>query len=263
MADLFYMSLERDEELVKGERKRLVRGIASTESEDRHGEEMVLSGMDFDPYLEHGRLNWDHMKGPSYILGKPLEAKIVTSVSGLEFRKMAKAINGPAFFHLCELYDSDPGHHAWQLLKAEENDPDRAHGFSVEGAILLTRGKKLSKTRVDDCALTPKPANTDTFAELVKSLSKALTFDGASDSLGGIQYIDDNQDHGSRINQAVEGFRNIENILWGPCEGGCLNKHLQFVRGAQGAYLHLVKCRGIPEDDAYRFVKNLAKSGIF
>lgn len=264
MADWnFYMPLERDEELVKGERKHIVRGIASTESEDNHGEEMILAGMDFDPYLEKGRLNYDHMKGPSYQLGRPLDAKIVTSIAGLDFRKMAKAaINGPAFFHMCELYDTEPGRHAWELLKAEEDDPNRDHGFSVEGAILQTHGRKLSKTRVDDVALTPKPANRDTFAELVKSLSKNLSFEDSGDALG-LQYIDDNRDQGARINQAVEGFRNLEGMLWGTCDNGCLNKNMQFVRGSQSAYLHLVKCRGIPEGDAYRFVKNLAKSGIF
>jgi hypothetical protein len=247
----FYMSCERDEELVKGERKRLIRGVASTESQDRHKEELILSGMDFSNYLEKGHLNWDHMKGPQYILGKPLDARIVTDGSTLR-----KDLKGPAFYHLCELYDSEPGRAAWDLMKAEENDPKRKLGFSVEGAILEVSGNKLLKTRVDDVALTPTPANTDTFAEFVKSLT-------ASEPSMLLQYIDDNQIPPERARQALEGFKNLTDVMWGKCDHGCYDNHGRFVKGARSAYYHLVMCKGFDEDDALNFVKGLAKSGIF
>ncbi|UOF90782.1 hypothetical protein LSG31_00420 [Fodinisporobacter ferrooxydans] len=257
MADFhFFVACERDEELVKGERKRLIRGIASTESEDKHGEEMVLSGMDFEPYLKSGRLNYDHLTGPQHLLGKPLEAKIITD--SRQIGKLSKKkINGPVFFHLCELYDTEPGRAAWELLKAEEDDDERQHGFSVEGAILGTRGKKLIKTRVEDVALTPKPANTDSFATLVKSLT-ATTTAGVLD----LQNLDDNQEPSAKAKQALTGI-SLEDLLWGDCENGCYDKHGRFVKGAKSAYLHLVKCHGHDEDEAYKFVKSLAKSGIF
>lgn len=247
----FFVPCERDEELVKGERKRLLKGVASTERMDKHEEEMVLSGMDFGPYLESGHLNWDHMKGPQYILGKPLEAKIV--VDGSKFRK---GISGPAFWHLCELYDTEPGRAAWELLNVEKDDAARQHGFSVEGAIHQTKGTKLLKTRVDDVALTPKPANIDTFAELVKS----LTTQSAAALV--LQQVDDNQDPGARANQALTGI-SLDQILWGKCDHGCYDDHGRFVKGAKSAYFHLVKCHGHDEDAALTFVKNLAKCGIF
>ncbi|KIL42070.1 hypothetical protein SD70_02485 [Gordoniibacillus kamchatkensis] len=247
----FFVPCERDEELVKGERKRFLKGVAATERLDKHEEEMVLSGMDFGPYLDSGHLNWDHMKGPQYILGKPVEAKIVSDGSALR-----KGISGPAFWHLCELYDTEPGRAAWDLMKAEKDDPNRNHGFSVEGAIHQTKGVKLLKTRVDDVALTPKPANVDTFAELVKSLSTQ------SASALQLQQIDDNQDPGERAKQALTGVP-LDEILWGKCDNGCYDKHGRFVKGARSAYLHLVKCHGHDEDEAYKFVKNLAKCGIF
>lgn len=250
MARLFFVNVERDEELVKGERKRLIRGIASTESEDRHKESMLLDGMEFSSYLEKGYLNWDHMKGPQYLLGKPLDARIVSDASVL-----SKNHSGPAFYHLCELHDSEPGRAAWDLMKATENDPKRRLGFSVEGAILETMGSKLIKTRVDDVALTPQPANKDTFAEFAKSLT-------TQNSALLMQYIDDNQDAGERVNQAVKGFKNLSEIMWGECSHGCYDKHGRFAKGAKSAYYHLVKCKGHDEDDALQFVKNLAKSGI-
>lgn len=250
MTKLFFVSCERDEELIKGERKRLIRGIASTEAKDRHGEQMLLDGMEFGNYLEKGYLNWDHMKGPMHILGKPMEARIVSD--GSIFKKN---ISGPAFYHLCELYDSEPGRAAWDFMKSTENDPKRRPGFSVEGAILETMGSKLIKTRVDDVALTPQPANTDTFAEFAKSLT-------AQDPALLLQYIDDNRDPGERANQAINGFKNLSDIMWGDCSHGCYDKHGRFTKGAKSAYYHLVKCKGFKEDDAMQFVKNLAKSRI-
>lgn len=251
MPVLFYVNVERDEELVKGERKRLIRGVASTESQDRHGEEMLLDGMEFSNYLEKGYLNWDHMKGPQYTLGIPLEARIVSN--GGEFKKN---LTGPAFYHLCELHDSEPGRAAWDLMKAVEKDPKRQLGFSVEGAILETMGSKLIKTRVDDVALTPQPANRETFAEFAKSLT-------TQNSALLLQYIDDNRDAGDRANQAIKGFTNLSDIVWGSCSDNCYDKNGRFAKGAVSAYKHLVLCKGFNEDDAMSFVKNLGKSGIF
>lgn len=249
MADWrFFLPFERDEELVKGERKRLLRGIASTESKDKYGEEMVLSGMDFKSYLKNGRLNWDHKEGPVHILGKPIEAKIVPDAG-----KIRKGLKGPGFYHVVELYDSEPGRATWDLLKAEKDDPDREHGFSVEGAILETKGNKLTKTRVDDVALTPKPANVDTFAEF---LSKSLTVTG-NDPLV-MQNIDDNQE--DEESQALTGFP-LETMLWGKCKHNCYDEKGKFRKGAKSAYFHLVKCHDVDEDEAFNFVKSLKKAG--
>jgi hypothetical protein len=250
MPRLFFVNVERDEELVKGERKRLIRGVASTEAQDRHGEEMLLDGMSFDSYLKKGYLNWDHMKGPQHILGKPLEARIVSDGSIFQ-----KNLSGPAFYHLCELHDSEPGRAAWDLMKNVADDPNRQLGFSVEGAILETMGSKLIKTRVDDVALTNQPANRETFAEFAKSLT-------TQNSALLLQYIDDNQDAGERANQAVQGFKNLSDIIWGDCSHGCYDKHGRFSKGAKGAYMHLVKCKGYDADQSVDLVKNLAKSGI-
>lgn len=247
----FYVPCQRDEELVKGERKRLLRGVASTERTDKHDEEVLLSGMDFGPYLESGHLNWDHLPGPLHILGKPLEAEIVSDGS-----KLRKGISGPAFWHLCELYDTEPGRAAWDLMKAEKDDSSRNYGFSVEGAILQTKGSKLLKTRVDDVALTPKPANPDTFAEFAKSLSTQ-----SAEALV-LQQIDDNKTPSETAAKALNGV-DLDELLWGKCEHGCYDKHGRFIKGSKSAYYHLVKCHGHDEDTAIKFVKNLAKSGIF
>jgi len=241
--------IEPEGVLIKGERKRLIHGIAATEAKDLQGEELILSGMDFKPYLESGHLNDDHMPGEQHILGKPVEAKII-----LDAGKVKKGMKGPAFYHVCELFDSEPGRAAWDNIRAERNDPKRQRGFSVEGAVTEAARNRLTKTRCDDVALTRKPANVETFAQLVKSLST-----GTAPALQ-LQYVDDNEPS-EGAEKALTGI-NIEKILWGDCSHNCYDKHGRFRKGAKSAYFHLVKCHGMDEDEALHLVKSLAFSGI-
>ena len=241
--------IEPDGVLIKGERKRLIHGIAATEATDKHHEEMVLAGMDFEPYVESGHLNDDHMPGEQHILGKPIEAKIVNDGSTL-----SKSIKGPAFYHVCELFDSEPGRAAWDNMKAARKDVKRQRGFSVEGAITETAGSKLTKTRVEDVALTRKPANTETFASLVKSLTTV-----SADALEN-QNLDDGKET-NEMKQATIGFANLADLLWGECKHHCYDDKGRFQKGAQSALFHLVKCRGADEDEAFALVKQLKHAG--
>ncbi len=139
-------------------------------------------------------------------------------------------------------------------MRAAKNDPNRQRGFSVEGAVTGAKGTQLIETRCDDVALTRKPANTETFATMLKSLSA-----GSAPALQN-QYIDDNEpSRGAK--KALTGV-NIEDLLWGDCAHNCYDKNKRFRKGAKSAYFHLVKCHGVDEDDALRLVKNLASSGI-
>jgi hypothetical protein len=245
----FFVSLlDHDEELVKGERKRYLRGVASTEREDLHGEEVLLAGMDFAPYLKCGRLNYDHLKGAQHQLGKPIEAKLVPDAGQLR-----KGLKGPGFYHVVEMYDTEPGRAAWDLVKSERDDPDRNFGFSVEGAILETRGRQLTKTRVDDVGLCPRPANTDTFAEF---LQKSLIVDEHPELE--LQNLDNGQY--DKRSQALTGFP-LEIVLWGDCQHNCYDEKGRFRKGAQSALFHLVKCRGVDENDAFCFVSRLKNAG--
>lgn len=240
--------VEPDGVLIKGERKRLIHGIAATESKDKHGEELILGGMDFAPYLESGHLNDDHKQGEQYILGRPIEAKIVPDAG-----QFKKSLSGPAFYHVCELFDSEPGRAAWDNMKAVQDDPKRQRGYSVEGAITETKGHQLMKTRVDDVALTRKPANTDTFAEFLK---KSLTSDESALTM---QNLDDGTET-ERMHQALTGIP-LEQIMWGECKHNCYDELGRFRKGAVSALFHLVKCRGVDEDEAYNFVRQLKKAG--
>lgn len=241
--------VEPDGVLEKGERKRLIHGIAATEARDKHNEEMVLSGMDFSPYLESGHLNDDHMPGEQHLLGKPLDAKIVPDAS-----KLRKGLSGPAFYHVCELFDSEPGRAAWDNMRAARKDPKRQRGFSVEGAITGTSGHQLTETRVEDVALTRKPANTETFASLVKSLAA-----NAAPALE-MQNLDTNFAAGP-MTQAVDGFKCLHELLWGECKHHCYDDKGRFRKGAKSALFHLVRCRGADEDEAFALVLQLKKAG--
>lgn len=245
----FFVPLfDQDEELVKGERKRYLRGVASTEAKDLHGEELLLAGMDFVPYLKKGRLNYDHLRGAQHQLGKPVEAKIVPDAG-----RLRKGLSGPGFYHMVEMYDTEAGRGAWELVKAEKDDPDRDHGFSVEGAILESKANRLTKTRVDDVALCPKPANTDTFAEW---LQKSLVIEEHPELE--LQNLDDGQY--DKKSPALTGFP-LEIVLWGDCKHNCYDGKGRFRKGARSAYFHLVECRGVSEDDAFCFVSRLKQAG--
>lgn len=249
----FYCLPTRDEELFKGERKRLLKGVFTTERRDKHGEVLRISGMDFQPYLKKGRVNFDHLPGAQNVLGRPIDAKIVPDVSIFK-----KNLTGPGGYHIAELYDTEPGRAAWDLIKAEENDPNRQWGWSVQGAILEAQRNELIKTCVEDMALSPKPANDDTYVET--SLEKAI-FITEQPSLE-LQYIDDNQRKGvsSKESPALTGDFNLNELIWGDCKNECYDRTGKFRKGAQSLYLHLVKCKGMPEDDAFLFVDSLKRA---
>ncbi|MHB1418289.1 MAG: hypothetical protein ACYCX4_01690 [Bacillota bacterium] len=159
----FWLPLQKSEELVKGERKRIVQGVASTEHPDLQREEVIQKGMDFAPYLNEGFINWDHLKGPENLLGEPFRedgARII-------------AYKGkPALFTKGWLYEGIQRSDAvWDLMQVlEKSGSDRKLGWSVEGGILARLGKKIVNSVVRHMAITYKPVNTLTFAEFAKSM---------------------------------------------------------------------------------------------
>ena len=247
-----FCAVQRSTELFKGERKRLLTGVFSTERKDLHGEIMRIVGMDFTPYLRKGRVNYDHLPGPQYILGRPLEARIVTDVS-----KFNKDLSGPGGYHVAELYDTEPGRAAWDLIKAEEHDENRQHGWSVQGAILKSSGEELLETRVEDMALAPQPANVDTY---VVTLEKSLIL--TNEPALELQNLDDNQGIGveSQESPAITGDFDMEDLIWGHCNNHCFDHNGKFRRGAKSLYFHLVQCKGVPEDQAFGLVTGLKKA---
>lgn len=138
----------------------VVAGLASTNNIDQQGEIIDQSGMDLSP-IDQGKgwFNWDHQPGISNLLGT-LDSYQKTGrglfVKGRLFKnkQMAK-----------DVYDV--------MSSLDKSDTGRI-GMSVEGKILercTDNPKIIKKCRINKIALTLNPVNSDTYADLVKSLN--------------------------------------------------------------------------------------------
>ena len=128
-----------------------VKGIASTESQDRDGEVIVASGINYDNL---SLVNWNHMgrTNPRYVIGK--------------VSKAYQAEKSNLIVH-ADLYKSR------DEVKTIERDIDRlqkggsapSYGFSIEGVVIErdpVRRNVITKCAVNQVAITMMPANTDT-----------------------------------------------------------------------------------------------------
>lgn len=220
----FWLPLSKSgEETIKGQRVHVIEGIASTEDPDLQNEIVVQKGMDFEPFLEEGYLNWDHREGPENIIGEPLEARI---------------IEGPSLYVKGFLYpDVERAIAVSNLLKSQRlRKSNRKLGWSVEGRITERDSNRLKKSIVQHIAVTHQPVNTATWAELVKSMT---TGNAAPLRM-------QNLDAGA-----------ITTALFEPCKRGCHNGEMRFKNGIKGAFDHLTKCQGYSEKDVYDFLKSL------
>lgn len=151
-----------------GGSKRVIQGIASTESQDLQGEVVLKKGIDTSYFIKHGFINDDHR--PVYV-GEPLEANITPA--GLWIKAM---LYGECS-HKSEIANcsSCRADYWWALTnsldRAKSSGGRRRVGFSIEGQIQRRDGNVIEKCWLKNIAITASPINTDTFAEVAKSLS--------------------------------------------------------------------------------------------
>jgi len=138
-------------------RRRMVQGIASTTDEDLQKEIVEQRGIDFSYFLEFGYYNNDHKPGFENKVGQPLECRVTKEglwTKGFLFsnHKIADAI--------------------WELANAlEASQADRKLGFSIQGKVTRRAGRRILKCWIQDIAITAAPINTNTWIDVVKSLS--------------------------------------------------------------------------------------------
>jgi hypothetical protein len=139
-----------------------VRGLASNHATDKQGERIIQKGMDLTPIdSRRGIINWDHGKGPENTLGlldgyKRQDDGLYVEGRLFKNHSKAKAVK--------EIMES-----------LGEGDKGRI-GMSVEGKILErdpTDPKTIRKCQINAVALTMNPVNTNTYADLVKSMNQA------------------------------------------------------------------------------------------
>lgn len=142
-----------------------IRGLATTENVDQQGETLIQKGVDLTPIdKKRGVLNWDHGKGPENTIG---------FLDGYNRSDRGIFIEG-------RLFKNHTKAKAVREIMESLGEGDKGRmGLSVEGRV-LERDKKnpkiIKKCEITAVALTMNPVNSDTYADLVKSLNTAEDF---------------------------------------------------------------------------------------
>lgn len=158
---------------VGGELARL-RGVASVDIQDRQGESVAQEGLDFAPFLAHGYLNDDHgdvlrNEGAAAIIGHPIGVAPFT-LHG----KPATRLEGVLYLGLPRARKYWDLHQAMRGQGGLDPSQRRSLGLSLQGKVLERQGKRVVRSAVHHCAVTPWPVNQDAYVEeLVKSLGRA------------------------------------------------------------------------------------------
>lgn len=262
-------STETDEE---GKLVRFVEGLASSEHKDQQGETILQRGIDYDPLMRGGYINWDHERGPDNIIGEPSEA-------GLHETK-----RGWGLFFKGFLYE---GHKraeaAWDLLKAQERAQQQGHGhrtlgWSVEGGVVgrATRDQSIiAKSVVRFMALTHQPVNAESYTEISKSFGRIWTQNDTFDPRSNVHHAFNDIDALTKAFGAVgseqtlyktayagEGMGgssmssimdNVIGAMGRGCKGSCSDEKL----GRRKALRHFVECNGGDVDDSYNAIKEM------
>lgn len=141
-------------------------GLASTANLDRQGEVVNLDGLDLSPISQgKGVFNYDHGKGPENTLG------IIDTF---------KRDNNGLYLGGYLFKEHDKAKSVYQIMKSLKKEHRGRIGMSIEGVIKERAGngrKRIEKAVITACALTMNPVNTDTYADLVKSMNSAEEFE--------------------------------------------------------------------------------------
>jgi hypothetical protein len=147
--------------------KRWIQGIASTSHKDLQDESVEQSGLDFSYFLKHGHFNNDHQQGPENLVGEPTEAKVTKDgfwIKGFIYK------------------GKECADYWWEHINSlSQSGSKRQVGFSIEGKVKKKSGTKIVSCWIKNVAITANPVNTNTWAEIAKSLSGSLLIEGEDD----------------------------------------------------------------------------------
>lgn len=137
-----------------------IRGLASTSSQDLQGEIVNQDGLDISALKAGlGLFNYDHEKGPENIIGV---------IDGAEVTPQGLMVEG-------YLLKEQPRARAfYDIMRSLKPEHSRRVQFSIEGKIVKREGdggRTIANAKVEKVALTVDPVNTDTYVEMLKSLS--------------------------------------------------------------------------------------------
>lgn len=153
----FFMPVESVTKSTSKDGRRMIQGIASTDARDLQGEIVLPNGIDYAYFLKHGYINDDHKDGPEHKVGEPTDCQVTSK--GLWLKGF--------------LYKGkERSDHWWEHINTLENSGSKRRvGFSIQGKVLRRDGQTIVKCWLQDVAITASPVNTNTWAEVVKSLA--------------------------------------------------------------------------------------------
>ena len=199
-------------------------GICTTADIDSSGEIAVLGGMDIsDLVAGKGHFNFEHKgkENPDCVIGKILTAKKILKKDDCENERHLKFWkhnrNRPYVYILGELYDDDDSTNVGALAigasirYAIKHDIPLDISYSVEGATLKRDGNYLESTVVRDMALTFKPCNRATVADVLPDEVKSLI--SKSEDFGYSIHLEDAVVGEDLFKSIMEGLSNLKKTL--------------------------------------------------
>lgn len=155
--------------------KRVIEGIASTDSRDQQNEVIDQSGLDWTDFLKSGWFNDNHGKSAGDVVGYPTAVRFFAKGSVLPDGQIA-----PFNCHWVKGYlleGHPPADNIWTAATALQRGGEGARrmGQSIEGAVLERAGadrRYIKRAKVNHVAITHCPVNADTtLAAFAKSFS--------------------------------------------------------------------------------------------
>jgi hypothetical protein len=153
----------------------IIHGIASVESPDTSAEVVVIKGIDLSSVQDgEAMLNWEH-KGDSPLdcIGKIILAKKIYGPENCSSEHEVKYWNMvqlPYLYIQARLFDGHAGAEAAKAIIRDcvKNGEQINTRFSVEGSTLKRNGNLLERTIMRGCAMTLKPCNRGSVADVLE-----------------------------------------------------------------------------------------------
>lgn len=235
---------EGEAEFVPGEEHqphRIICGPASVPVRDMQGEIVEPSGLDLSYFAKHGRINYDHLKGPDNIIGQPLRWRVKPE----EFYLEALLYRGVPKADAC-----------WKLFEAGAK-----LAWSVEGKVIERDSADpthIVRAYVINVALTPNPVCQETYATVAKSLAAADKHDISKTltTASGAPLIPQSIEGGPKQSARKRAHEDVlYTHLTKAANGGCgclltSGQETSFQKGYRGALRHFIDCCGAAPEDA-------------
>lgn len=150
----------------------MFQGVASDESEDVEGDNILRKALDVTYAARRGYVNWDHGKGPEDQIGYLTRCEVLTPSRIEELSKSnSRILKTSTVFVEGELYKHVPKAAATYKLLKSIPDGAAGPGLSLDGTLARNRQNLgIVKAFVRGVAITPAPAHPSTIAQLKKSL---------------------------------------------------------------------------------------------